>query len=102
MQIIPLLMLLIAPVLQLFLSTKRINSLLSLPLALIAFFTFILGMVLSVPAVFISMSLLPPDIKCATGCVGLVLLEFLLLIFTTPTIYTIYVVKLNSRKTTES
>lgn len=102
MQIIPLLMLLIAPVLQLILSVKRVNNLLRLSLGIIAFLTFMLGMVLSVPAVYISMSQLPPDIKCATGCVGLIPFEFLLLIFTTPTIYTIYVIKLNSKKTTSS
>ncbi|QEM05433.1 hypothetical protein DIU31_018620 [Mucilaginibacter rubeus] len=98
MQIIPLLMLLIAPALQILLSAKRANGLLSLRLGVIAFLMFMLGMIISAPAVFISMSLLPSNIKCATGCVGLLPLEFLLLIFTTPAIYTIYVAKLNNKK----
>ncbi|MEO3404484.1 hypothetical protein AAFN85_11325 [Mucilaginibacter sp. CAU 1740] len=102
MQIIPLLMLLIAPALQLFLSAKRINNLLSLSLGFIAFLIFMLGMIISVAAAYVSMALLPPNIKCAIGCIGLVPLEFLLLMFTTPTIFTIYLIKLNSKKTTES
>ncbi|NVM61988.1 uncharacterized BrkB/YihY/UPF0761 family membrane protein [Mucilaginibacter sp. SG538B] len=83
---------------QKFLSSKIADNSLSLSLAFIAFLTFILGMIISVGAAIISMLLLPPDIKCAIGCVGLVPLGFLLLMFTTPTIYTIYVVKLKKKR----
>lgn len=85
-----LLMLFTAPVVQAIFSAKRINNSCSLSLALLAFLCFLLGLVLSVTAVIVFMMLLPSDIKCATGCIGVAPLGFMITIITTPIIYFVY------------
>lgn len=81
---VPMLMLFIAPVIQIVYSVKRINGSTKLSLASIAGSTLILGLILSIAGVVVSMWLLPSDIRCATACIGFAPLGLMILCITTP------------------
>ncbi|MCS3733476.1 hypothetical protein FHS10_001413 [Mucilaginibacter dorajii] len=66
----------------------------SFSLGMIGFVTFMLGILLSIPGIFIFMCSLPANTKCATGAFGIPPLEIMILLFTTPSIYYIYKHKL--------
>jgi hypothetical protein len=94
---IPMMMLFIAPLVQAVYSSKKVNDPSILPLALIGWLTFLLGMIISVAAVVVSMVLLPAEVKCAQGCLGLCPLGIIFSLLCTPVIYGVYKAKLNSK-----
>jgi len=90
--IIPFVLLFVAPFLQIILSALRLKRRIILPLLLIDLTAFVLGLLLSICAMFISMWGLSPNIKCLTGCTAFLVLGFLTTIIAVPgiSIYTFF------------
>lgn len=84
--IIPLILILIAPILQWKLSSRRINDQIKLPIIAIFFFSFLLAAALATLAFVISLLGVPPNIKCATGCTVFISLGLLNVCFIIPVI----------------
>jgi hypothetical protein len=70
--VIPLMLILIAPILQWKLSSRRIKNQIKLPIGVIFLLSLLLAAVLAALAFIISMYGLPADIKCATGCTAFI------------------------------
>jgi len=83
---IPLLMLFIAPALQIKLSSLRVKGKVGLPLGVIFILALLVGFMLSIAAFFVSMSGMPTGIKCVTGCTAFIFLGILITLITTPLI----------------
>jgi hypothetical protein len=88
--LIPLLLITLAPILQIFLSHLRLKGKITMPIMASAVLAFIHGIILSFVATAVSTMGLSPDIKCATGCVVFIGLGLLITIITTPLLGIIY------------
>jgi hypothetical protein len=99
---IPLLMLFIAPALQIILSRLRIKGKVRLPLVAIFLLALLLGFMLSISAFFVSISGLSPGIKCLTGFTGLIVLGILITLVTTPLIAIVSFIMFNKRHKTSN
>jgi hypothetical protein len=84
--VIPLILILIAPILQWKLSLRRIKDQIRLPIGVIFLLSLLLAAGLAALAFIISMYGLPADIKCATGCTVFISLGLLNLCFIVPLI----------------
>ena len=68
---LPLLLILTAPVLQIILSVLRIKGRINTSIGLIAVGSFVLGIGLSAASMFVAIYSLPPGVKCITGEVAI-------------------------------
>lgn len=82
--------LLIPPVLQAIYSSKRVKGKSRLPLALLAFITLPLGLAFSIVVIIVYEWLWPSNLKCDMSIVAFPIMELMLLIVSTPTIYLAY------------
>jgi hypothetical protein len=81
---IPLLLIILAPVLQItFLALKRQGKITS-PFWAINLITFVVGFPLSVAATFVSITGIPPGIHCATGCAAFIGVGFMITLTVIP------------------
>nr|WP_294942660.1 hypothetical protein [uncultured Mucilaginibacter sp.] len=81
---IPLLLIVLAPALQIiFLTLKRRGKITS-PFWTINLITFIIGFPLSVAATFVSIMGIPPGIHCATGCAAFIGVGFMITLTVIP------------------
>ena len=79
---IPLILIFVAPVMQVILCSLRIKGKLTNSIGVITAQMMLLGIALPVLATYISMASLPPDIKCATGCITFVVIGlFMTMVF---------------------
>jgi hypothetical protein len=95
---IPLVLMVFAPGFQVYLSSLRLKNKITMPLLAIFLMSFLLGLILSVFAMFISMMGLSPQIKCATGCTAFLGLGILITIITTPIIGLVSFIKYRDRQ----
>jgi hypothetical protein len=84
--VIPLILILIAPILQWKLSLRRIKDQTRLPISIIFLLSLLLAAGLAALAFIISLYGLPADIKCAVGCTTFIALGILNLCFIIPLI----------------
>jgi hypothetical protein len=88
--VVPLVLLFTAPIVQIILSRRKLNNNTIFSLGSIAAISFILGIVFPVAATYIALCGLSPDIKCATGIIGIAPLGIFITIVTTPVISLIF------------
>jgi hypothetical protein len=96
---IPLILIFLTPVVQVVLSSLSLKRKIKMPLWGINLVSVLLGFVLPIAATIISMLGLPLGTRCATGCIGVAILGFLIAIIAIPLIGVInYIIYLKKQK----
>ena len=95
---VPLMLMILAPVFQVVLSTLSVKRKIKMRLWVINTLAVAFGFTFPVFATIISMMALPVGVRCATGCFGFVVLGWLIGIITVPVIGIISNLKLHANQ----